>query len=208
MSAVKQQINLYPRERVAQRDGAKNTFPTLAIVGVLLAIGVYVGNEAWMINNMTQQLQQLTREYDGINQEIAARKAALLGGDYAPDGQTVEELKEQLAMKRRQLTAMQQHLGENSSGYSDYLLALARQHVKGMWLTQVEISGQADNLFVTGRSADPKLVPRYVSNLKQESILQGVQFQSFRIAQSRDNDSRTSYVEFAVTTDESSGSER
>jgi hypothetical protein len=100
------------------------------------------------------------------------------------------ELETQLAGAEAQLAALKRiasvidrgELG-NATGYSEYFRALARQHVDGLWLTGLAITGAGCDIGVRGRALDAALVPGFLGRLTKEKIMQGKAFGSLQISQ-------------------------
>jgi hypothetical protein len=74
----------------------------------------------------------------------------------------------------------------NATGYSEYFRALARQHVDGLWLTGLAITGAGCDIGVRGRALDASLLPGFLGRLTQEKIMQGKAFGSLQISQPGD----------------------
>jgi len=64
----------------------------------------------------------------------------------------------------------------NTSGFSDRLAALARQHREGLWLTRIALNGGSGEMQLAGVSVDPALLPEYLQGLGEEGGLQGQRF--------------------------------
>lgn len=71
----------------------------------------------------------------------------------------------------------------NTSGYSGYFKAFARQNMHGLWLTGVSIEGAGNEVGVRGRALDATLVPAYIGRLTRETIMHGKGFGSLSISQ-------------------------
>lgn len=91
-------------------------------------------------------------------------------------------LEEELAQTRRVAEALSGGSSGNTSGLSDYLVALARQHVPGTWLTHVEVAQGGSAVGLGGRTQAPELVPEYLLKLRQEPAFQGKQFSRLEVA--------------------------
>lgn len=86
-------------------------------------------------------------------------------------------------IKDRQKTAvtLQKDDFGNTKGYSNYLVAFARQIPNGVWLTGFDIKGGDSDISLQGRTFKPELVPNYVSQLKREAVMQGKSFASLQM---------------------------
>ncbi len=70
----------------------------------------------------------------------------------------------------------------NTSGYSQYFVALARQSMSDLWLTGVTIEGAGSQIGLRGRALEPDLVPAYIARLTGEAVLQGKAFGALKIS--------------------------
>ena len=102
-----------------------------------------------------------------------------------------------MALRERVRGLLNRGIFANTQGFSGYFTAFGRQHVPGVWLTSMQITGAADELMLSGRSQVPELVPRYLQRLSQEKQLAGIEFQSFQMNRPKDH---ARYVEFTVRT--------
>ena len=110
-------------------------------------------------------------------------------------------LEEQLAQTRRVADALGGGASGNTEGLSSYLVALARQHVPGTWLTHVEVAQGGSAIGLGGRTRAPELVPEYLLKLRQEPAFQGKQFSRLEVARAEDAEG----FGFALGTTGSSG---
>ena len=121
-----------------------------------------------------------------------AQKQARLASvnlEFAPR-QKSAEVEAELLEAERQLAALREVSGVlergelgNTQGYAEYFRALARQHVDGLWLTGVSITGAGLDIGVRGRALDPQRVPGYLNRLTGEPIMRGKAFGSLQITQ-------------------------
>jgi hypothetical protein len=72
-------------------------------------------------------------------------------------------------------------LFKGGAGYSDTLVALARQSTAGLWITGLTLGGADDSVVLAGRTHSPELVPGYLQRLANEKTLAGQQFEIFQM---------------------------
>lgn len=84
------------------------------------------------------------------------------------------------ALKRVESVLVQGALG-NTSGYSEYFRALARQSVGGLWLRNVSIIGAGVDISVHGRAMQAALIPGYIQRLTAEPVMKGKTFADLQI---------------------------
>lgn len=181
---MSQQINLYNPDFEEKRKlfgaAAMAQALLLLVVGVV-ALSVYGA----------RSVAELQQQADAGAREVTKRKAQLelVATEFAPREKS-PELAAQLAEAEAQLAALKRiasvidrgELG-NATGYSEYFRALARQHVDGLWLTGLAITGAGCEIGVRGRAVDPSLLPGFLGQLTREKILQGKSFGSLQISQ-------------------------
>lgn len=69
----------------------------------------------------------------------------------------------------------------STEGFSPYLLALARSHQDGLWLTHIRINGSTDAIELIGEARDVERVPEYLLRLGRQEALIGQRFDEFEI---------------------------
>ena len=205
---MSQQINLFNPVFLQQ----KKIFSARTMAGALLVLfaGVAALN---MYGNL--RLQGLQKQADAGAAQLAQKQARLasVAAEFAPR-QKNPAVDAELQDAERQLAALREVSGVlergelgNTQGYAEYFRALARQHVDGLWLTGVSITGAGVDIGVHGRALDPQRVPGYLNRLTAEPIMRGKAFGSLQIGQgtagSRVEDGKTvalpaSWVEFSL----------
>lgn len=85
-------------------------------------------------------------------------------------------------------------------GFSPYMAALARQHVKGLWITDFRVSETDQELIMMGKMRQAELLPSYLQRLSGEAAFSGREFHAFRITESAD--SGGTVLDFVVSTRE------
>lgn len=181
---MSQQINLYNPAFEEKRK----LFGAATMVQALLVLVLGVAAMWFYANRQVADLQ--ARASAGAAQ-LAKKKAqlAMVGTEFAPR-QKSPELEARLAEAEAQLAALKRIEGViargelgNAKGYSEYFRALARQHVEGLWLTGVAITGAGCDIGVRGRALDASMLPGFLGRLTNEKIMQGKSFGSLQIGQ-------------------------
>ncbi len=198
---MSQQVNLY--QPVFRKQKRKfSAMAMLQATGIaILGIGLLYGYTVWQVRGLRaevaltdKQLASLTKRLDETTRQFGERLQS-------------KELQDQIQRMQRQLAEKQQlqkvlrSAQFNTQGFSDYFIAFARQHIPGVWITSLDITGAADQMTLAGRSANPELVPRYLQKLSTEKRMNGIEFQSFQMSRGGDAKSPVgTYVEFMVKT--------
>lgn len=199
---MQQQINLYHPifRRQEKKFSAKAMLQaSAAVVAGILLMYVY---SAWQLNSLRAQSTQIDREIAAsgtqlsqIGAQIASRPAdpALI--------QEISRLEAMVDIGQRLRALLKTEEFANSQGFSHHLVAFARQHVSGVWLTGMSIYGNGSDLTIEGRTYDPELVPKYLHQLTAEKALAGALFQTFTMNRPQDkNGTSANFVEFQVKT--------
>ncbi len=199
---MSQQVNLY--QPVFRKQ--KRKFSALAMLQatllVVLGIGLLYGYTWWQVRQLRaetaqtdKQLASLTKRLDETARQFGER---LQSKDLQAQ---VQKLQEQVSEKQR-LHQILRSAQFNTQGFSDYFIAFARQHIPGVWITGLDITGAADQLTLSGRSTNPELVPRYLQKLSTEKRLSGIEFQTFQMSRGGADakGGATSYVDFMAKT--------
>jgi len=85
----------------------------------------------------------------------------------------------------------------NTEGFVQHLSGFARQHIPGLWLTNLKIEQGGTQLSLTGHALKPEHVPQYLQNLSNEPVLQGTEFKSFLLS---NENKKIRRVDFTITT--------
>lgn len=200
---MSQQVNLY--QPVFRKQ--KRRFSAAAMLQatgiVVLGIGLLYGYTGWQVRQQRVELAQTDKQLAGLSKkldEISRRFGERLQSKELQA--QVQKLQQQVAEKERLQRALRS-ARFNTQGFSDYFVAFARQHIPGLWLTGLDITGAAEQLTLAGRSTNPELVPRYLQRLATEQRLNGIEFRSFQMSRAAADakGAAVSYVEFTVKTD-------
>lgn len=198
---MSQQINLFDPQ--FRRQKTRFSLEQLGLaMGVVLALFIaYYGYVHY-------QLGQVKARVDDISKRNTAEQAKLARAvAETPVLQSPQQLEAERAALQTQVDAQQSILdslqgGEmgNTSGYSEYMRAFARQSVSGLWLTGFEIVGDGVQMTLVGGTLKPESVPGYIRRLSQEKIMQGKTFAALQMDQGKGGDPKNPprYVEFTL----------
>ncbi len=192
---MSQQINLY--RPIFRKQEKKFSAKAMLQAGAAMVIGIAVlyGVLFWQVSGAREELRQAEKRH-----AEATTKLETVTRQFAPAAGTTSaadrlaQLEQEIAARRRVQEVLNRGLFVNKRGYSDYLLALARQHVDGVWITSVAITGAGEDMKLQGRTVDPVRVPRYVQRLSAESTLAGKEFEVFLMT----SDKQRSYSDFLL----------
>lgn len=198
-----QQINLY-RPIFRKQEKKFSAMAMLQAGGAVLAgIVVIYALLLWQVSDLRNEVRQADAQLATATKRVSeatqkfgpGAKSSLLEDEVA-------NLEKQLAARLRVRDLLNRGLFSNTTGYSGFFVAFARQHVPGVWLTGFDITGAGEDMRLQGRTADPAQVPRYVQRLSAEEVLAGKEFQVFVLSrpQTKDGQPAERYVEFLFKT--------
>jgi hypothetical protein len=178
-----QYINLYdPSLRrdlpsfAAQHLAAATLALALAVGGTALVAAGQAREAKRQAAALAAQAQQEREALTRIGQQLAASR---------PSGALASQLaaaEAMLAQRREVLAALDGGVLGNTSGFSPYLRAFARQSLSGLWLTGLDIGAGGTQLALRGRALDAELLPRYIRKLNEEPALRGRSFAALRMS--------------------------
>jgi Tfp pilus assembly protein PilN len=185
---VSQQINLFNPIFLKQ----KKQFSATALaqgMGLIVIGSILVGFYArYQYSTLGDQEAASALELRRTTDELAKVTATL------QPRQKSKALEEEIPRAEEAVRAQQQVFDVvrkggfgNTSGYSDYLRAFARQIVNGVWLTGFRIESGGTEIELRGRTLQPELVPAYITRLKKEAAMQGKSFATLNITMPEDN---------------------
>lgn len=200
---MKQQINLY--RPIFRKQEKKFSAAAMLQAGAAILAGVLVifGLLVWQVRTMREEVRQADKQVAMASKRLdeAARRFGIATSRSLMDD--VANLERQVAQRQQMLDVLTRGRLSNTSGYSEYFLAFARQHVPDVWITGVDIVGAGDDLRLQGRTTNPAQVPRYVQRLSAEQVLNGKEFQVFVLSRPPKKDAQAPeppYVEFLFKT--------
>ena len=128
----------------------------------------------------SRQVQELRARRSESETQLKLIRDQLVGAGKAAQKTRSKALEEQVARAETLFRGRQEVIGRlkggeigNRDGYSKFLLALARQHVEGVWLTGIEIAGPRDDFAFQGRALRADLLSDYIKTLRKEEAFRG-----------------------------------
>lgn len=179
---MSQQINLFNPIYLKQRK-------VFTLVPMSEAVGIILVGALALAGYGKYRANAADRNVARINAELAAKQGRLtsVNSEFSPrqkDQQIIAQLAETEA-RLKSLTEVEHILQQgdlgNTQGYAEYFRALARQHVDGLWLTGVAITGAGSDIAVQGRAMQAPLIANYIARLTAEHIMRGKTFSSLAI---------------------------
>lgn len=196
---MRQQINLY-QPMFRKQEKVFSTVTMLQISGLLVVVlAAIYGYSWWSFKPIEQELARVETEQRRLQQQIARVSA-----ESPPPvrsrllEQEVDRLSNELDRMQRVRHAIGGAVFGNQEGFSSFYEGLARQHVSGLWLTQVKLTQGGTRLVLAGKAISPELVPVYLQRLAGEQAFSGLSFNLLEMTRSEED---PSLIEFSVGTE-------
>jgi hypothetical protein len=180
---MSQQINLYNPIFLKQ----EKHFSARTIVQALGLIVAALGAFYVYALVQTRAAETVTREQ---RDRVAAQREQLvkLGPQFSPEGRS-KALEAEVARLEAEVKARESVLGAlstgelgNTAGFSEFLAALGRRAVPGVWLTGLNVGEAGNDLQLSGRALRPELVPVYLKALSEEPMMRGRRVTEMKLA--------------------------
>jgi hypothetical protein len=181
---MSQQINLFNPIFRKQRK----YFSLLAMLQALglIVVGAlfFYGYAHYQVGQLGRQSEQSAKLYNAEQARLARHTAEFSSQQTNQVLQDeVERLEKQVAGQNELVETLKSGAIGNTTGYSEYMRAFARQALPGFWLTGFKIIGDAAQLSLSGGVVSPELLPAYIQRLGKESIMQGKTFATLQMQQ-------------------------
>ena len=182
------QINLYQAHLRDPKQPISAIFIAQSAGAFIVVLLVIAANYSWKALKLYQQNITLEQQATLVQKQMGELAQHTVASDL--DSSLVEEvaiLEERLRSQKQLADLLQNGILDDPSrarAYSDHLTALARQHIAGLWLTRIILSDAGHDLTLHGKTTAPELVPRYIQNLAQEPVLEGIGFATFHLTPS------------------------
>jgi hypothetical protein len=171
---VSGQINLYNAALRAKQHYI--TGPTVLLAALVIGVGV-LGAQGYQ----QVRIAALTKEAADVEARLKDRQdeVAHLTADVKrlkPQKRTVAEVAAAEALLRghqQVAAAVDAGLIGTTEGFSDFMRALARRAVPGIWLNAVSVDASGGGMSISGKTLDPNLLPGYIKRLNQETVIRG-----------------------------------
>jgi hypothetical protein len=179
---VTQQINLF--NPIFRKQ--KKYFSSMAMVQALAIICVAC---ALLALDAGFRMQALAKQAAAADTLLAARQQRLteVRVQFAPR-QKSATIAAEIVEAQRELTMLQNATASvrrggfgDTTGFSPYFRALARQSIEGLWLTDLHIAAGGALIGIQGNALQAPLVPQYMGRLATEPVMKGKSFATLAI---------------------------
>ncbi|MBE0612338.1 MAG: PilN domain-containing protein [Burkholderiales bacterium] len=181
---MSQQVNLFNPIFLKQ----KRTFSAVKMLDaealLLVGVAVFYAYASTETLNLDRQSVETARQY-----ELSKARFSEASVRYAPKivdanlAADVKKLELQVGARKATLESIGLRQTANEIGYAEYMRALARQSLAGLWLTSFKVANGGADMEIVGRALQPELVPSYIHRLNQERAMRGRAFDSLSMTQ-------------------------
>lgn len=201
---MSQEINLYQptkQKRELRFDGAHVLAGVLVVVLGHLIYGLILVNNHYSLKSEAAELEAENAALVANRNEISAQLAKYADMDVNEEIHNIEHL---LANRQQIYEKLQADIFDTGSGYSGYFVAFARQHISGLWLTDINLASAGRNLALRGQTIAAHLVPKYLEKLSDEALLTGTSLSDFQLErpiEEEERNSRADHIDFMISTE-------
>jgi hypothetical protein len=181
---MSQQINLFNPIFLKQKKTFSAVTMLDALALLLVGVAAFYAYASIESLNLDRQSVETARQYNQSRARLVETSAR-----YAPKKidasleAEVNNLQAQLNARKAALDNLGIGLLAHGVSYAEYMRALARQSLAGLWLTGFRVGKGGAEMEIIGRALQPELVPSYIHRLNQEPAMHGRAFDSLSMTQ-------------------------
>lgn len=176
------QINLYDAALLRRREWLSATNVAAATLALLLAMTGWSFSARAHLATLEAEQQAMEPQLKTLREQMTAlaRQAAALRPDAGLEAE-LASARGVLSLRGDILEPLQKGIG-GDAGFGEYLRALARQSVDGLWLTGFAVGEGGSGMEIRGRMTAPALLPQYIRKLNGEPVFQGRAFAALKVS--------------------------
>lgn len=148
------------------------------LVAVLALLSCWQAVQTWLLST---ELAERRSEWETLTRANAELEASV---DVDPDPKLVAEvsmLRELFRNQTLMVEAVRSYEQIRETGFSGYLNDLAARHVDGLALDRIELNHGGTHIALSGETAAPIHVPRFLKRLSDGASFRGHRFDEFRL---------------------------
>ena len=183
---MRQHLNLYSQlDRVVEPPFSARQ-QVMVLAAALVVMAAVAALMWWSNRELIAELTQVQadqRRQAAELEDLQAEKAKKMRIDTVKSELTF--LTEDIQFRRQLLANIEPDSSDRQS-FAGYLQGLARQHIEGMWFTDIHLLQGGQQLSLAGSTREPEYLPRYLQKLNAEIVFAGHQFRVFRMNAAED----------------------
>lgn len=195
-----QNINLHKIQFPPKHNVKISKKMSVIIIIVFISLVSIISLAYWKIESLKAEYKSITKNSSTTQSAINKIKSELESS--ANDNELKikllsikDKLKHKLALKEK----LDEESSDISSSFYQRFVALSRQDIKGVWLTDIVFSEKGKSLTLSGIAQTPELLTIYIQKLSNEAIFNGITFDLLSI-QNDKNNSR-GYSQFTISSE-------
>lgn len=176
-----QHLNLYSQiERTVEPPFSARQQARLVAITAVGMLVIYLllmlggGNQKKEVNRLSAQEKRVAARLKQLQE-----KKARLENNPALDN-AIAGLKRDVDFRHRLINSITPQKGA-VNGFAEQLAGLARQHIDGMWFTEIQLRDGGRQMALLGQTKKPAYVPEYLQKLSTESVFEGQRFSVLRM---------------------------
>ncbi len=186
-----QEINLYTEEFRPKK--VVLSLEQMLLLTVLVVI--VLAGASWFMQSLVQDRKDEWAGKQGKLEELTARVEAMR---VRADGLVLDEslvqanarLSASLQARLNLFDMLGRVVVQQGDSFSATLVALARQRVEGLWLTQISLHASGQGLALAGQTLNSESVPTYLQKLREEATFRGRTFNLFSLNREEESGGR------------------
>lgn len=192
---MRQQVNLYQEQfmELAVPLPAKQILVVIAVFAVLmLGYSMYLQSH---VDDLRAKKLYLSGDITQLKTRVAALEAQLSDSKKsARFDANIRSLRNKIASRKKLLQFVEARGVHQGEGLSEHLTALSRQHIKGIWLTDIKVTKGGSDLVLHGSALKPNLVPMFIAKLHEEDSYEGREFKRLSITRAEKDTRKLDFV--------------
>ncbi len=188
---MKQHINLYVTPKRYDDVEFSVSFmldKIYMLLGILFLISIVL---IWQKNRNDVELEDIQAKIDAAEKQfndLEGRLAKLK--DNSADEAVLEGLRKTIEEKERYAKVVNSYTVGDVK-FSGFLRALSEKHIKGIWLTEIDLMDYGNEIKLKGNSAEANLIPVFMHKLEESEIFTRKPVVSFDIGLDASNDTNS-----------------
>lgn len=176
-----QQINLYQPVIVKGSGTVTSSSVIIALCATSLLLLVIYSYGIYSVVRLERHVSEAREQQQRQNALLTLNAANASSGDLPSLQAQVKSLTTILSDHKRALQLLRIGTAGGDSGFSARLIALANQHIDGMWLDHIVLGSNNGVESLSGGTIDAELVPMFLSRLASEPALRGTRINQFQL---------------------------
>ena len=190
-----QQINLYQEVLRETKTSVQKIWYGIGFSLLLFLVIAYSVWQSWKVQQLQNELKtkqaQLTTEVTDLSRiQLQYPKKEI-------DPLLINEIDRLQNISRsleRVVSLLSDKLSDQNRGFSHYFSALAEQSIATIWLTEIEIDTETNNIRLHGSTYLPEYLPVLIKRLNKEDSFKGLHFAHLHMHASENNENKINFT--------------